>query len=145
MMAELLVRYLHFLGIIVLASMLVAEHIFLKAEISREQMRRLALFDLVYGISALVVLASGLTLWFGIGKPADFYTPNPVFHTKLTFFVIMALISIYPTAFIFKRRRTTSETIEVPRAIIMAVRLELTMLVLIPLTAVFMARGYGLS
>ena len=34
----------------------------------------------------LVAMMSGLTLWLAIGKPAVFYSGNPVFHAKLGVF-----------------------------------------------------------
>lgn len=142
-MTELLIRYAHFLAIIVFASLLVAEHILVKAELSATEIRRVALFDAIYGISALAVLLAGLALWLWVGKPAQFYTQNPVFHAKLTAFVVMALFSILPTIF-FIRNRNATGTVLVPKRIINCIRVELLMLVLIPLLAVFMAQGYGL-
>ncbi|WP_299076964.1 DUF2214 family protein [uncultured Paraglaciecola sp.] len=143
-MAEILVRYIHFVGIIVLAGTLVAEHMLLTGQVSLAQMKKIARIDMVYGVSAFVVLIAGLTLWLAVGKPAEFYTSNPVFHTKLTLFVIMALLSIYPSLYIFKASRGKESLMTIPPKVINAIRVELTCLVLIPVLAVFMAKGYGL-
>ena len=145
MIAETLVRYVHFMGILVFASLLVAEHVLLKSQLAKNDMRRLAIIDMAYGISALVVLAAGSALWFWVGKPSGFYTANPVFHAKLTAFVLMGLFSITPTRFILRNRKTSEDFIQVPKHIIHLVRAELALLILIPLLAVFMARGYGLA
>ena len=137
-MAEILVRYAHFLGIIVFASLLVAEHILVKDKLSASDLRRIL-------ISALIVLIAGLTLWLWVGKPAEFYNANPVFHAKFGAFILMGLVSIYPTRFYLKNRKMAEGFLEVPRMVVHAIRLESLLLVLIPLLAVFMARGYGLG
>ncbi|WP_158969554.1 DUF2214 family protein [Paraglaciecola sp. L3A3] len=143
-MDEILVRYCHFIGIIVLAGTLVAKHMMLTGELNLAQMQKIARIDRVYGLSALIVLLAGLTLWFGVGKPAEFYAKNWVFHLKVSLFIVMALLSIYPTIYINKICRAKQKLVNVPKSIINTVRLELTCLVIIPLSAVYMAKGYGL-
>ncbi len=143
-MLDLAVRYLHFLGIIVFASMLVVEHVLVKAQLSRDEIRRVAVFDAIYGISALVVLLAGLSLWFWVGKPAEFYSKNPLFMIKLTAFVLMGLCSIVPTLFFLKQRNSSEPFVLIPKRIVWFIRFELIFLVVIPLLAVLMASGYGL-
>lgn len=143
-MEEILIRYCLFIGIIVLAGTLVAEHMMLVGQVSAAQMKKIARIDIVYGVSALVVLASGLTLWLAVGKPADFYTKNTIFHIKVCVFVLIGLLSIYPTIYINKAKRSGDASISVPKSVINTVRAELSGLVLIPLLAVFMAKGVGL-
>lgn len=140
-MDDILIRYFHFAGIMVLSFALITEHGLAKAEISGRQMRRLAVVDAVYGISAAVVLLTGLIQWLWTGKPATFYTQNPVFHIKLTIFVVIVLLSIYPTVFIVKRRKTNSETVRIPKSVVMLLRLELLLLFVMPLLGVYIARG----
>lgn len=144
-MAEILVRYAHFLGIIVFASLLVAEHILVKGRLSAQDLRRVLIIDAAYGVSAFFVLIAGLALWLWVGKPAEFYSANPVFHAKLGVFILMAIVSIYPTCFYLKNRKMADGSLEVPGMVVNAIRLESLLLVLIPLLAVFMARGYGLG
>lgn len=143
-MEEIIVRYIHFLGIIGLSSALIAEHLLVAPNVTQKQMKKLALVDAIYGISAVLVLATGLIMWFMIGKPAEFYTSNGLFHVKLTLFVIIALLSIYPTVFFLKNRKVNSDSIAVPKKLIMMLRVEILLLLLIPLFAVLMARGIGL-
>lgn len=144
-MTEILVRYAHFLGIIVFASLLVVEHVLVKDKLSARDLRRILIIDAAYGISALLVLIAGLALWLWVGKPADFYNANPIFHAKLGAFILMAAVSIYPTRFYLKNRKMADGVLDVPRTVVNAIRLESLLLVLIPLMAVFMARGYGLG
>lgn len=143
-MDDLIFRYLHFLGIIVLSASLFTEHLLLKSELAPAELKRIAIVDMIYGLSALTVLAAGLILWFWVGKPAEFYSRNPVFMIKLTLFVIMALISIYPTVFFIKHRKATTNVF-LPSIIIVLIRIEMLILVILPLLAVLMARGIGLS
>ncbi|WP_416306985.1 DUF2214 family protein [Neptunicella sp. SCSIO 80796] len=143
-MLDIFIRYGHFLGIIFLSSALFAEHLLLAREIDRQQLKKLVVVDAIFGISAGVVLIAGLLLWFYVGKPAEFYSKNFVFHIKLTLFVLMGILSIFPTMFILRQRKSGLEVISVPAYIINIVRAELLLLVLIPLLAVLMAQGYGL-
>ena len=142
-MEDVLARYVHFIGIIFLSSTLVAEHILLSTQISNSDLKRLLRLDLIYGISAVVVLAAGMTLWLWVGKPAAFYSHNPIFHLKLAVFILMALFSIHPTLFLLRHRNTTLQTIAVPKSVINVVRVEAGLLLLMPLLAVLMAHGYG--
>ena len=114
-MEETLVRYIHFASIMLVTSSLVVEHILLAAQVSITKMRKIALLDAVYGISAITTLLAGLTLWFWVGKPADFYSSNPVFQAKVAVFVLISLLSIYPTLFFIKSRTTGLDSIMVPK------------------------------
>lgn len=145
MLLEIFIRYLHFASLFAMISAIVSEHLLLKPQMTRKEIGRMAVLDGIYGISALVVVAAGLTLWFGVGKPAEFYTKNWVFHLKLTLVVIAGLISIYPTIFFLKHRKggTPEELVTLPNAIKMVIRLELLLFFIIPLLAVLMARGIG--
>ena len=142
MTADLLVRYFHFLAIFVLFSLLTVEHMLLKSRVEAATMKKLAVLDIAFGISALVVLVAGLGLWLWVGKPAGFYSHNWVFHTKVTLFVVVGILSFFPTRFIVKNRRTTVD-VDVPKWIVILVRVELLLLCIIPLLAVLMANGVG--
>lgn len=145
MTAEIILRYIHFISIFVIVSCLVSEHLLLKKELSRNSISRLARIDAVYGIAALTLLTAGLTLWLGsIGKPSVYYSKNWIFHTKISFFLLVGLLSIYPTIFFIKNRKgNPEELIQVPKAVFMMLRLELLILFIIPLLAGLMAKGIG--
>lgn len=143
---ESLVRYIHFLGIFAIVGALTVEHLLLKSQMTRAEIRRLSIIDGIYGIGAIVAVAAGLTLWFGgVGKPAEFYSKNFVFHTKVTLVVIMAILSIFPTVYFLKNRKGTSpeELVDIPKRIKMFVRIQLLLLVIVPLLATLMAKGVG--
>ncbi|WP_252738525.1 DUF2214 family protein [Saccharophagus degradans] len=100
---------------------------------------------MVYGSFALFVLAMGLTLWLWVGKPSSFYNTNWILHLKVSLFVLVGIISVVPTLFFIKQRDLQAELIDVPKRIITIVRIELCILVVIPLLAVLMDHGVGLS
>ncbi len=144
-MEESLVRSFHFIGIFGLFAALVSEHLLIKPEMSKVEMKKLAVVDAIYGISAIIILVAGLLLWFVVGKPAEFYSQNPVFHVKLTLFVLIAALSIYPTVFFIKNRNSQASVIKVPGKIITLVRVQLLLVLAIPFLAAAMARGIGLK
>ncbi len=145
MTLELFLRYIHFVSIFVIVSTLVSEHLLLKKEMTRAELGRLARIDAVYGFAALSLLAAGLTLWLtGIGKPTVFYSKNWVFHTKLTLFIAVGLLSVYPTIFFLRHRKgNQNEMVNIPQVIFWLIRFELLLLFIIPLLAGLMARGVG--
>ena len=141
---DVLIRYLHLFAVIVLAGTVIIENIAIRKEISREDLRNLLKVDAAYGLSAGLVAILGISLWLWVGKPSSFYSTNPVFHAKLTLFVIVALLSIYPTVFFLRQRKTQTEPILVTIGVIRTLRIELALLALIPILAFLMARGVGL-
>ncbi|EMS31243.1 hypothetical protein C943_02390 [Mariniradius saccharolyticus AK6] len=145
MTTEIILRYLHFICIFAIVGSLVSEHLLLKNTLSRRELDRLSKIDAVYGLAALVLLGVGMTLWLGgIGKPTDFYSKNPIFHVKLTLFVLIGILSIYPTVFFLKNRKgDPEEEIAVPKGIFWSLRLELLLLLVIPILAGLMAKGIG--
>ena len=95
------------------------------------------------------MLATGVTrvLWFG--KGAAYYMGNSLFHAKLGLFILVGLLSILPTVVFFKWRGAVKAA-QVPapsarqvRLETWSIRLELLLLLVIPLLAALMARGYG--
>jgi putative membrane protein len=147
MTTEIILRYLHFISIFAIVGSLVSEHLLLKNSLSRRELDRLSKIDAVYGLAALVLLGVGMTLWLGgIGKPTDFYSKNPIFHVKLTLFVLIGILSIYPTVFFLKNRKgDPEEEIAVPKGIFWSLRLELLLLFAIPILAGLMAKGIGFA
>jgi putative membrane protein len=143
-MDEILIRYLHFIGILIITASLFTEHLLLKQEMTPSEIKKLARIDQFYGIAAIVVLIAGLILWFWVGKPSAFYTRNFLFHIKLTLFLVLGILSIYPSVFFMKNRKSKLDKIVVPNSIKILIRIELMILFLIPLLAVFMSRGIGM-
>lgn len=149
-MGQALAAYLHYLSIFLLFALLSIEHVQFKLPLDLRRARSLIITDIAYGICAGVVLFTGLArvLWYG--KGLDYYLGNSLFHAKVGLFILVGLISALPT-FVFVNWRNSLKAGEVPqvserqgRLVIMVIRLELLLLLCIPLLAVLMARGYGL-
>ena len=144
MTTEILLRYIHFISIFGIVGTLVSEHLLLKKEMTRLEIKRLSRIDAIYGLAALTLLGAGLTLWFsGVGKPTIYYSKNWIFHLKITCFAIIGLLSIYPTIFFIKNRGDQNDLVKVPAIIFWLLRFELLLLFIIPLLAGLMARGVG--
>jgi putative membrane protein len=133
-----------------LAAALLAEHLLFRPPLSAADARRLIRIDLIYGLSALIVLITGILRVLSFGKGADFYLGNPVFHAKFGVFLAVALLSVYPTVRFFSWRRSLGAA-EGPaispgqaRRLRLILRIELLLLAFLPLLGVLVARGYGL-
>jgi len=149
-MTSAFVAYLHYLSIFVLFALLSIEHVQFKLPLDLARARSLIITDLAYGLCAGLVLLTGLArvLWYG--KGLDYYLHNGLFHAKVGLFILAGLISVLPT-FVFLNWRNSLKAGEVPqisdrqaRWVRLAIRLELLLLLLIPLLAVLMARGSGM-
>ena len=142
---NILIPYLHYIGIMSMMGALITEHVMLKPGISPRQIKSLASVDLIYAFSAAVVLITGLVRWFLVDpKGIDFFSKNPLFHIKLTLFVILVFISLYPTRRFLKWKKqadmmSPSES-EIKKQL-MFVRIELLLIAIIPLLAVLVANG----
>lgn len=149
MIGDALYAYLHFAAILVLASALGAEALLLRAEPGPQTLRALGRADLLYGLSAAVVLVSGLLRLYLGAKGAGFYAVNPVFWVKMALFATVAAISVPATVRIVRWQRglKTNPGYVPLKTEIDATRRwvfwELHLLALVPLAAVFMARGLG--
>lgn len=149
MTGVLTLAWLHYLAMMFLAAALIAEHLMFSPRPDRAMARKIVIVDLIYGISLLVALLTGIGRMFHGGKGALFYMQNAAYHTKFTLFVVMALVWIYPAVKFFGWRRalkagdtpTMSESDS--RRVLMAIRIQLLILVFLPLLAAMMARGIG--
>ncbi|HEX5844459.1 MAG TPA: DUF2214 family protein [Pseudomonas sp.] len=150
-MAQAIAAYIHYLSIFILFALLAIEHVHFKLPLDLKRARSLIITDIAYGICAGVVLFSGLArvLWYGRGL--DYYLGNSLFHAKVGLFILVGLISVVPT-FVFLNWRNSLKAGEIPqvspakaRLVTLVIRLELLLLLIIPLLAVLMARGHGLN
>lgn len=145
MTAIVLTRYLHFIAVFAIVGAIVAEQFLVSKSMKRHQLKLAAKIDGIYALGVILVLIAGLILWFWVGKPAEFYTKNWIFHTKMTLFAVLGLLSIYPTIFFLKNRKgkELDEMVDVPILVRICLRLELALLFIIPILASFMSLGIG--
>lgn len=149
MTTEALLAYAHILAILMAATFLASETALCRKEwMSAAVVERLARLDLLYGISAALVLATGLArTWWGI-KGAAWYWSQPLLHAKVTLFVVVGLMSIVPTVRFLRWRRALRASGALPgdeevRGTRRIVMVEAHLIAVIPLLAVFLARGVG--
>jgi putative membrane protein len=149
MNSTVLLAALHHLAAFTLVAMLAVEVATFKPPFSALQARRLQRVDLIFGVSATLLLIVGLmrVTWFEKG-PA-YYWHDLYFLIKFGAFIAAALISIYPTLVFLSWTRalkagaapqiTTAHT----KRVRMCLMLELTAIVVILPCAALMARGIG--
>ena len=145
---EPLLAYLHYLSIILTGGFLVGELIVCRPEITPEQRRRLSGIDVVFFVAALLALATGVLRLFLYAKGVSFYVGNPFFWVKMALYVIIAAMSITPTRAFGRWKRALDAGGAPPTALEIAgvrrlLHIELGLLALMPMMAVFMARGIG--
>ncbi len=75
---DILYRYIHFLGLVLVSGTLMAETLMLRKHLSGLELRRLAMLDGAYGMSIVVLLGCGFLPWFAGSKPSSIYTQTPV-------------------------------------------------------------------
>ena len=145
-MTMVLFNFGHYLGLAAFAAALAVELVLFSRRVGGRTARLLAMADLVYGLAAVLIIATGLLKVFAGDKPAVYYGHNMFFHIKLTLFVLIFLASIYPTThFIRNRRAADSDVVEYPALVGRLLKVELVATALVPLLAVMMARGFGVG
>ena len=149
MTLEAILAYLHLLAILALVVFLSSEAALCRVEwMNAKVVERLGKVDMVYGIASGAVLLTGIArTWWGV-KGTSWYWTHPLLHTKLALFVVIGLLSIKPTMMFARWRRELKATGALPaegevRLARRLVMVQAHLLVLIPLAAVFLARGAG--
>lgn len=110
------------------------------------EVRRVLIADNIWGISALVLLVTGgMRAFGGFEKGADYYLQQPLFHLKMTLFVLILLLEVAPMVTLIKWRIALARgaAIEAGRAKLFAriSHVEALLLLLMVIAATGMARG----
>jgi putative membrane protein len=149
MTLEAILAYLHFLAILTMVVFISSEAALCRVEwLNAAAVERLARVDMVYGIAAIAVLATGIArTWWGM-KGTAWYWTNPLLHVKLGLFIIVGVLSIFPTLTYFRWRKAVRSSGTLPaeaeiRKTRKLVMIQAHLIALIPLVAVFLARGFG--
>lgn len=149
MSTEALLSYAHILAILTMTVFLASEAALCRAEwLNAAVVERLAKLDRVYAVAAISVLLTGAARVVWGAKGMGWYLSNPLMHVKFALFVAMGLISIKPTLAFIRWRRAlraggTLPTADEIRSTRKWVMVQAHILPLVPLAAVFMARGFG--
>jgi putative membrane protein len=142
--------FVHHLAAFTLFAALVVELILIREALTVGTARKLQIADIVFGISAGVLLVVGFLRVYYFEKGATYYFHTWTFIAKLTLFVLVGLASIVPTLEFLSWRKAVKEgqvpslspeRVRILRAII---HWELAGIVLIVLMAALMAKGVGL-
>jgi putative membrane protein len=147
MTATITAAFLHHAAAFLVVATLMVELVLLKGELTPANARSVLRMDRVYGIAATVLLIVGFVRVFHTEKGSAYYFASGPFLVKLTLFIVVALLSIYPTIKFLGWRKALREgrapdfAAGTRRKVRMLVHLELTLLFIIMLMAVMMARG----
>ena len=146
MSANVFWAWLHYLAVFVLFSTLVVEHLLFRPQLDAATAKRIGMVDAIYGLSAGAVLITGFVR-MAYEKGFAFYMQHWAFYALFILFAIVGLISIYPTVVYLRWRKDLREgrapviDAETARRITIILRAELTLLLVMPLLAAWMARG----
>ncbi|WP_353188932.1 DUF2214 family protein [Pseudomonas sp.] len=110
------------------------------------ELKRVLLADNLWGLSALTLLITGAMRAFGgYEKASDYYLHQPLFHLKMTLFLLILLMELAPMITLIKWRIASSRGVapEAGRAKLYAriSHVEALLLILMMVAATGIARG----
>jgi len=142
-----LFAFLHHVAAFTLVSALAVEFVLIRQELTLASARKLPVVDAVLGGSATLLLIIGLLRVFYFEKGSAYYFSSHAFLTKLTVFIVVAVLSIVPTVeFLSWRKALKAGQVPVVAAgrmklVRSLIHGELVGVVIILLAAAIMARG----
>lgn len=148
MATDLHLAIAHHLLIFALFGILVTEIGATRRSMTGDDINRLGSIDRWYGILALLILIVGFSRAIFAAKGWAYYAVNSFFWAKIGVFMLIALLSIWPTVQYLNWRRDFRSAGGVPDAAsVLVVRrilwLQLVLFAFLPAFAAAMARGYG--
>jgi len=145
------VAYVHYLGIILCFGSLIYERIALKTDLNKRETISIIIADAIYGIAGLAILITGILRVKYFGQGSEFYTNNPIFWIKVSLYILVGLISLYPTityvlwAIPLSKNKLPVITDNLVQRFNLIITTELVGFAIIPFFATLMARGIGLT
>ena len=150
MIINSLMATLHHLCAFAVTATLVYEFVAFRRNLTVEEARRILKVDTAYGISAGLLVVVGLLRVYFFEKGPEFYRNSDMFWAKMGLFILVGLLSIYPTIRFLKWRPALQEN-KAPeiaenefKNIRRLLHLELVGIGLILVVAPMMARGIGM-
>ncbi len=147
MTLEAVLASVHLLAILTLVVFLSSQAALCRVEwMNAAVVQRLARLDMIYGIVAVVLLLTGLARLFWGVKGMGGYMASPLFHLKMSLFILAALLSIKPTLSFRRWRKTLVASGQLPAAEEVAqtrkwVMWQAHVVPVIAVVAIFWARG----
>jgi len=146
-----LVAYVHYLGIILCFASLLFERLTLKVNLTRNETISMIVADVIYGLAGVALLITGILRVKYFGQGGDFYTSNPIFWIKVTLYLIVGALSLYPTftyilwAIPLSKNKLPKISDKLVKRFKLIITTELLGFATIPFFATLMARGIGLG
>ncbi|MDR0226056.1 MAG: DUF2214 family protein [Burkholderiaceae bacterium] len=147
MTIEAILASLHLLAILTFVVFLSSQAALCRNDWMNEAVvQRLARLDMIYGLAVVFLVLTGIArLVWGV-KGMSWYVSQPLFHLKMTLFVIGALLSIKPTLAFRRWRRELAAGRGLPSAdeVVRTRRWVMWQAHVVPIiavVAVFWARG----
>ncbi len=144
-----LFAFLHHIAAFVLFATLVVEFVLIKDALTLKSARKLQVADMIFGISSGTILVVGLLRVFYFEKGAHYYFHSVPFLAKLSLFIAVGLLSIYPTVEFISWGKSLKQG-QLPvvgeqklRTLRKVIHLEMIGIVVLILCAALMARGIG--
>ena len=144
-----LFAFLHHLAAFVLFAAVFMELVLIKGVLTDWSARKIRLYDLIYGMAAMTVIAVGILRVVYFEKGAAYYLHSIPFIVKISSFALVGLLSIYPTMQ-FMKWRAPLKWGETPvldpalrKRIARLIHFELAGLAIVILCAALMAKGIG--
>lgn len=121
------------------------------ANLSHQDLRAINRVYILAGLALAVAALAGSLLWLAVGKPAEFYSNNPVFHAKLGLFALLVALFVY-TGTRFRQLQNRAQAsassndeteVVVSDALRRMQKICIPLIIVIPALAWMMARGIG--
>ncbi len=148
-MLDLILASAHHLAVLALVALFAAEFALVRPGLSGPRLKQLTRIDAAYGaVAGIVIIVGIIRVIFGaVGY--EYYIGNQAFWGKMTAFLVMGLLTIPPTMAFRRWARAGAEQADYapPASEISAnrrfIHLQAGVLLLIPIFAAAMARGFG--
>lgn len=149
MITNWLMAFLHHLAAFTLFAALVYEFILLRKAFSVQTAQSLLKTDQIYGIAAVAILVIGFGRALHFEKGEAYYFHSLPFIIKISLFLLVGILSIYPTVKFLSWRsslkqqqlpQVSATTLNIIRRLI---HIELAAVIAIILCAAMMAKGIG--
>jgi len=144
-----LFAWLHLVTVGLAAGLLLSEYWLCRRNPDRLQARLLGMVDLGYLLALIASLATGLARVLNDDRGSAYYLANRLFWLKIAIVLIIGLIALFSTLqYIRWNREARSAPVFAPLArelerVRGSQALQLGLMLLVPLLAVLVARGYG--
>ena len=147
---NILVALLHHIAAFILVGTLLAELVLIHQPLTLSSAKSLRFIDSIYGMSAVLIIVLGILRVMYFEKGQDYYLHSHAFMLKMTAFIVVGLLSIYPTV-VFLRWGKAIKQNQLPvfpdaqaHTIQTILKLELAGVIFILAGAVLMAKGYSM-